>query len=1133
MRPIRFFLNRSKGRPGGNARLGIRNSPVYPDVMKTTLSLPSAGLLLAVLYLLGPYQTQAALWTDYTGDPAGWKESPWFGWFESAGTDPGWYYSYEHGYLWLQGPTEANLWLWDFDMGWLWTSKTYYPYVYSVGDSAWLYYFRQTRFPKWYFHFGYNFWFPVGSGYPASGATVAETASGTSANAMPSLVTLSDGSGVEMPPLGATVPFTVGRESTTTMMPTKGLQTSGPTRTLVIEPGSGVDPEAVRPLVIFPASDSGSLARETMNVLRLESVPDGAGGTVEKRTYLPVSWQADGTFVARDAYMPETVADLQTANGTLSSRFLPLPRESTRAPGNQTRTIRYVPVSFNGSLNYKRSALLVRMVPTDMPPYRKPYSSLSGEEKEKADAVFPHNIVVLVHGHNEEEKEGIYKVSAPAPWLFAYKRDVWTLFYQYLPNYYFTTPMDAESYLSAEHTTRFYEFIYPSYRGIFNYLNIQLARQLEAELAPQLDAGIPVNVVFVAHSMGGIVTRAAIQEFSDPLFNRLMDVMTWGTPHMGSPLVSLRYAMGAEFPYDFAFESDTAALLLKVANPAVAWKVQLALYSAKYLLRWYADGAQLDTPGTRDLRYVRRPIDEPSFRLGLESIFKLSNAQSTLTNRPKYDLQDGTWILNHNLQRLNQSDRLAGSVKFFPVMGRTDRRVEVNLSSEYPYIDIENTQYETAIGATIIPLLVADPEEEVIHPLRSDEVLGTAGQSDGAANIPSMAAVEVTQWVGKAPGWDHEEYYGAPWYNEAGEGPIITEPSKGRNMAKFALERMVGGQSDPAKSYDRYGVMRTPRLGYRLYPGSNTTNDPVTVNDTGYSRVFNILGNLLFHPLDDFYVDPFQYMHLDRIRLVNDPDRSPDKPVSITVTDVITSPDELPSMYHGTSGSFVSTTEFVPGSDRLFTGKIDLGSTDVTDTLLRLQFEFVDGSTLILPPSFIIAPRSTAGTWILDAFAGNNLFGTVIGAHMDDIPVTLDANGSGSFTHEYGESDTDTWDPVAEAGTWYEGTWKIDGTVSLVNNQLEINISVEVNETSKWFDQIEESDDWFEHVKETHSVMEATYRAEFLPDRVVEMDWSFQNPGTEGLWEVESETRREDGHTTQDNASGESIHMGVTLSPPQ
>jgi hypothetical protein len=1110
-------------------------SPLLPFACR----LRRGALILISLAAASAAATAAPIWTDYSGAADGWKESPWFGGFSSASPEAGWAWSEDHGHLWLAGPSEDSLWLWSEDTGWLWTSRGVYPFMWDDTELSWRYYARHTHAPRWLYHYKRAEWAPAGAGVAAPATTWPETASATTSATLPSGVGLGDGTWVEMPATGASLSITLSRESHATGFSAPGISTSGSARTLRIDNDGGADADSVTPLIVFPRGERGSLVPETVNVLRIEQVPDGDGGWREERAILPVQFRADGSFAVRDFLMPESVGMAREAAAAATERYspaAPAAREDVRDPDAGKARVRYIPCTFNGSLNYKRAPQLLRVAPTSTPPYRKPYSQLNADEKAAADAVFPHNIVVLVHGHNEEEKGGIYETTAPWPWYFAYKRDVWTQFFRYLPGNYFSTATGPDVYLSTEYTTRFYEFIYPSYRGVFNYLDEQLATQLEAALEPQLDAELPVNVVIIAHSMGGLVSRAGIQRFSDRLDDRFKELITWGTPHMGSPLVTLRYVLAAEPAYDFFFETPPEAILAGISGQP-NWNTGIAGSALKYLIRKGISLVQMDAPGTRDLRYVRRPKQEETFRLGLERLFRLSAAQSTPENAQKFDLQDGSAIYNYNLQILNQSDRHAGSNRYFPIVGRTDRRLGLQPGDYWPWIvtdiEVENIEYETAKGATIMPLLVADRDEAVMVPTRT-ESLGAAAESDGAVNIPSMAAYGVSHYVGTAYGWDHEEYYGAPLYADGATEPELQAATKGKNLATFTLARMQGGST--AREHDRFGLMRTPRLGYRLLPGRNTSGeDGVTTNDVAYTRRFEIFANLHFNALDEFHESPFDRVVPGGIRLVNDPERSPGAPIRIPLTDVEIAPAEMPPVSQ-TSGSFISTSELVPDNPRLLRASVNLGSQPVDDRVLRLQLEFADGSTLTLPPSLAILSRPVAGGWSIGMSMSNGLWDDQrFDGEFEQVGLLLGADGSGRIAHSHTEVEDKNWQPETRGGTWSTTTWEWEGTASLVDNQLQISVILTRERTYKYFDQLYEDEKWIntEVTVETYSVMAADYSATYQVVPPFYSEWNFADPHFAGEWATDGTitTVLENGGSRSEDYSysGESVQMSVSL----
>ncbi len=69
---------------------------------------------------------------------AGFKSSTWFGDFYDNGD--GWTYHTKHGWLFVSGTDESALWMWDGQLGWLYTGNSFYPFFYRHSTSEWLYY---------------------------------------------------------------------------------------------------------------------------------------------------------------------------------------------------------------------------------------------------------------------------------------------------------------------------------------------------------------------------------------------------------------------------------------------------------------------------------------------------------------------------------------------------------------------------------------------------------------------------------------------------------------------------------------------------------------------------------------------------------------------------------------------------------------------------------------------------------------------------------------------------------------------------------------------------------------------------------------------------------------------------------
>lgn len=73
-----------------------------------------------------------------------WRTSSWFGGF-SVTADGKWIYHEKHGWLYAPGGGDDldDLWFWSDDLGWTWTNRKTYPYLYkATNDTAghWLYF---------------------------------------------------------------------------------------------------------------------------------------------------------------------------------------------------------------------------------------------------------------------------------------------------------------------------------------------------------------------------------------------------------------------------------------------------------------------------------------------------------------------------------------------------------------------------------------------------------------------------------------------------------------------------------------------------------------------------------------------------------------------------------------------------------------------------------------------------------------------------------------------------------------------------------------------------------------------------------------------------------------------------------
>ncbi len=399
-------------------------------------------------------------------------------------------------------------------------------------------------------------------------------------------------------------------------------------------------------------------------------------------------------------------------------------------------------------INMERKPALVRMMVMEKDPIKRmPFKSLKpgSDEWNTEKNRMIQNIVILVHGHNEAEKAG-WNLASPElntvgfPWFIDYKRDVWTnLYTEYFSDY---------RYQLNDEWTAFYEFIYPTYLPIyegFGNLSDAFASQLTSEMDRFLNVGMRPNIFIVAHSMGGLVARAAIQKFTPEMHEAFQKLVTWGTPHHGSALVSTRFA--AEGPYKRIPISPTSNV---INFPLVSW---------------YLTGLQLNTPGTRDLLWDNiHPLE-------LDAIFEIPTGKKI--DLTKYSLSKGNWLYNKSTQRLNESDVYRGPTakknklfqkKYAFLYGLTTKRAPVCVA-------------DICWGATATAL--------VIDGYFNDKMLKSA--NDGAVPIASMTGSGINAELLPVGDIDHEEYFGAPLAGNPGK---FRTPEKAKIVAKTTLEAL-------------------------------------------------------------------------------------------------------------------------------------------------------------------------------------------------------------------------------------------------------------------------------------------------------------------------------------------------------
>lgn len=573
-------------------------------------------------------------------------------------------------------------------------------------------------------------------------------------------LSLSDGTRLMMSPIlpGNSVELTtltLSKSGNDVDLSAYGIETGAFMRTVEFDSFDPVAEGAIAanvvPTLNFPPGEIKGVDVSTLTVARVGDLQFGDETRPAQVAFLPVRpLDEQGTLVVADYLFPDSIAsDLMLKHAGTAK-----PRGTREQGAIRPRQIRYVVGSFKGSANWSIDPALVLMEPSaGADEARVPASG------RLADAPPLQTIVILVHGHNEKERLGYETAEVGLPWYYAYKRDVWTYLYK----------AALETKEDALDCTAFYEFIYPTYRPIFTEtagvkrLDQSFAEAVNAQLGPLVAANPELRVYIVAHSMGGLVSRAGIQLLSSPVQAAFKLLITWGTPHLGSPLTTLRYVLGA--PHGAYRAGPEGGVTFPLEN----------IDNTLFALRRAIDNMAVDSPGLRDLRWANSHTTTPR-GLALERLFSYGESiAGDDAILQVFDLENGPYLYCGNLRTLNGNDIYRLSYKYFFFYGVTRKRPKVTLGGPwFHYPKLEGG--ETAIGAFVTPWLVADPNS----PFETHVV----GDSDGAVPIVSMAGAG----VGPAGGGidlgnlDHEQYFGSP--HDPGQ---FTEPALATDVALQTL----------------------------------------------------------------------------------------------------------------------------------------------------------------------------------------------------------------------------------------------------------------------------------------------------------------------------------------------------------
>ena len=93
-------------------------------------------------------------WFDGSTSMAdGWRWLGWLGMF--YGPTGGWVFHPEHGWLYAVGTSPADVWFWDDQLGWFWTSHLIYPDIYVSDQQRWFCYAKGSTSPRWFYRYGF------------------------------------------------------------------------------------------------------------------------------------------------------------------------------------------------------------------------------------------------------------------------------------------------------------------------------------------------------------------------------------------------------------------------------------------------------------------------------------------------------------------------------------------------------------------------------------------------------------------------------------------------------------------------------------------------------------------------------------------------------------------------------------------------------------------------------------------------------------------------------------------------------------------------------------------------------------------------------------------------------------------
>ena len=596
---------------------------------------------------------------------------------------------------------------------------------------------------------------------------------------MPLEITMSDGARLTFPALPAEEVITTVTLNTVEAaldLTDYEITPVGKVRDLVFESFDPADHDLYTadfaPTLTIPAAELAGIDTASLTVIRIGNLylTDETPRRAQVH-FLSPTFTASGDLQFTDFYMADSIISDIILRDVAPEKQITLFARSTR----------YVLAQLAPSANYSMEPLLQRFYPVATRPNRAVFTDLDEDRQEQENEKTIRNVVVMVHGYHNNEKLGSGPATAEAPWYYNYKRDAWTLFYDYI----------RQQHADILACTAFYEYIYPTYRPIFTAgagprLDEDFARAVRDMVQDHnWDGWFPgkadVRLYIVAHSMGGVVARAGIQLFEEETHDAFQRLVTWGTPHLGTPLLSLRRVLSAP--------AGIYSLRRGLVNVPMG-NIDNTLYIYRRALEYFIP----DAPGIRDLQWARSHTSTPH-NLRLEEYFSFdvdAALDPALWNL--YDLHNGTEIFNPNLNRLNSDDVYRLSEEYRAVYGINPNRPTISTSRwRWPRVD---GIAPLDLGATVMPWLIKDADQSYEGAVRGD--------NDGIVPVASMmgAGVTVSWRRSRFDNTHHEDYFGYPddsgvFRDEAKAFDVSSETMRVFGIEPCAVQVLLDLQRQP------------------------------------------------------------------------------------------------------------------------------------------------------------------------------------------------------------------------------------------------------------------------------------------------------------------------------------------------